>query len=386
MSRPSPPSSFPPLRWSWPASAPLEPAAGQIAPLIRAEDVCPIAGRLDFWDFWPVMDRDGDIAELGGGLWMALCAPRRPDPEQRHNLARIHLLRRTSRGWRDCGPALPDGFSPGSREWSGSAYLEGDGRRVRLYFTAAGVRGEASASLAQRIYSTAGGLGFGCDGQPSISGWSPPFEALVADDLHYRRILPGVGHIGLVKGLRDPFWFRDPVDGGGYLLFTGSACGPASNYDGLIGIARTCEADASGRFATLPPLVDATGFANELERPHMIHRQGRYYLFWSTQRSQFAPVGPRPATGLYGAVANRIGGPYQLLNGTGLVIANPPEEPRQAYAWQVLNDLSVTSFIDFWGLQGRDPAEDAGLARRQFGGAPAPLLRLDLNGAVSTLL
>ncbi|HTM96970.1 MAG TPA: glycoside hydrolase family 68 protein, partial [Croceibacterium sp.] len=65
------------------------------------------------------------------------------------------------------------------------------------------------------------------------------------------------------------------------------------------------------------------------------------------------------------------------LNGTGLVFANPPEAPAQAYSWLVLPDLSVTSFVDNWG---REPAEP-----RRFGASFAPALHLRLDGANAVL-
>ena len=48
----------------------------------------------------------------------------------------------------------------------------------------------------------------------------------------------------------------------------------------------------------LAPLVDATGFNNELERPHLRVFDGRYYLFWSTQAQVFAPDAGAWPTGL----------------------------------------------------------------------------------------
>ena len=62
------------------------------------------------------------------------------------------------------------------------------------------------------------------------------------------------------------------------------------------------------------------------------------------------------------------------LNGTGLVFANPPEAPNQAYSWLVMPDLQVTSFIDDWG----NPSP--GGQERRFGATFAPMLRLRLDG------
>ena len=85
-------------------------------------------------------------------------------------------------------------------------------------------------------------------------------------------------------------------------------------------------------------------------------------------------------------VGPSVTGPFEPLNGTGLVIANPPEEPRQAYCWQVLDTLEVVSFVDHWGLNGRDPIVDPDLNRAQFGGTVAPMLKIEIEGPNTTLL
>ena len=76
-------------------------------------------------------------------------------------------------------------------------------------------------------------------------------------------------------------------------------------------------------------------------------------------------------------VSDRLSGGWLPLNGTGLVLANPPSAPRQAYSWLVLPDLQVTSFVDAWGHDG----SDAG----RFGATFAPMLQLRLDGATAGL-
>ena len=130
----------------------------------------------------------------------------------------------------------------------------------------------------------------------------------------------------------------------------------------------------------LPPLVAADGLNNEQERPHVIARGGLYYLFWSTQRKVFEPNGPNGPNGLYGMVAPSLFGPYEPLNGTGLVAANPDSEPFQYYSWWVMDDLQVASFVDLVGV-GTDPIIDDPVWRRtHFGGVPAPRFRICLDG------
>ena len=183
----------------------------------------------------------------------------------------------------DHGDALPDGFSPGSREWSGSAVLHSDRNTVSLYFTAAGRR-EGRPYFEQRLFGTRGQLIRSGDAA-SIRDWSLPRELFAADGIFYAPAREQVPTSGMILGFRDPGYFRDPADGRDYILFTGSAADAGDAHDGVIGVARR-DGDV---WTPLPPLVEAFGVAKELERPHIIARDGRYHLFWSTQASRFAP-------------------------------------------------------------------------------------------------
>ncbi len=351
--------------WTPAHIASLDPGH-QTAPLIAAPDVERIDAQLDIWDAWPAQRADGTPHVLGTGaqLWMALGAPRDPDPDARHALARIHLLRREPDGqWTHLGPAMPDGFSPGSREWSGSAIVDEDGKALTLYFTAAGRRGEDEPSFEQRLFQTRATLAEdGACGQ-----WSIPREIIQVDGIHYMPTAGAGGGLGTIKAFRDPAWFRDPASGEQLIVFAASRAGSASAYNGVVGLAK---ASAAEGWAACPPILCADGLNNELERPHLLHRDGLYYLFWSTQAHVFDPAGPVGPTGLYGMVSGRIEHGWRPLNGSGLVFANPPAAPAQAYSWLVLPDLSVTSFVDDWG----------GTSERRFGATFAPFLHLWLDG------
>jgi levansucrase len=68
-----------------------------------------------------------------------------------------------------------------------------------------------------------------------------------------------------------------------------------------------------------------------------------------------------------------MAGPWRPLNGTGLVLANPADCPQQTYSWYVDAALQVCSFVDV-------------LPGGGFGGVPAPLLQLALEGERSRVL
>lgn len=350
------------------------------APLIRDEDVVRISPDLDIWDAWPIQDSDGmpSVMATGETLWMALGSPRFADPEERHGHARIHLLSRGASGWRHLGPALPDGFSPGSREWSGSAVLASDRTSLALYFTATGRRGEPVPTFEQRLFRAEATLRH-VNGVFALVDWCGLAEFVVRDPAHYMASDAGTGAVGTIKAFRDPAYFLDPRDGRHHVFFAASLAGSRSAFNGVVGSAVALD-DPLGAWEIRPPLLSADTLNNELERPHVVHHDGLYYLFWSTQRHVFNPEGATGPTGLYGMVSDRLDGGWTPLNETGLVFANPAEAPRQAYSWLVMPDLQVTSFIDAWGLE----AGDSGTKR--FGATFAPMLQLRLDGTRAGLV
>lgn len=379
MTPPSPAASSAPLStiepacWSADDIAAISDRAVDYAPPIKAGDFKRVSENLDIWDAWPIQQEDGMPAPVAPGerLWMALGAPRLADPNDRHWRARIHLLQDGGAGWRDLGLAMPEAFSPGSREWSGSAVLAADGKTVTLYFTAAGRRGEAKPSVEQRLFSADATLERHQDAW-RLSDWRGLHEAIIRDATNYMASDAGTGALGTIKAFRDPAYFRDPYDGRHYLFFAGSRAGARSAFNGVIGAAVAVR-ERGAKWRILAPLIDASGLNNELERPHVVMHRGLYYLFWSTQSEVFDPTGPIGPTGLYGMVSERLTGGWRPLNDTGLVFANPRGAPRQAYSWLVLPDLSVISFVDDWG---RGPCD---AEPRRFGGTFAPPLRLRLE-------
>lgn len=365
--------------WTRTAVAQIDIQSIATAPAIDRTTVKQILPGVDLWDYWPVQQRDGRTGAIAGGtLQMLLGAPATGDPEARHALARIRLMFQRRGQWFDLGNLFPDGFSPGSREWSGSAILAEDQRSITLYFTAAGYRGEATISFDQRLFETSADLII-VDGEPCLGAWSAPTQSVVADGRLYASDMTGGGGIGTIKAFRDPFYFRDPADSQEYLLFAASLAASGSPWNGAVGAARR----EGGRWSLADPLIAADGVNNELERPHVVFHQNRYYCFWSTQREVFAADGPDGPNGLYGMVADSFSGTWRPLNGSGLVFANPADQPIQAYSWLVLADLSVISFIDRPGLSA-EPS-DSVVARAHFGGTPAPLLHLVLDGDRATL-
>lgn len=361
--------------WTEADAARIDPAAAAQVPIVDGAKRTGLASGVIYWDMWPIQDDTGRPATIAGReLWMALTAPDRQDPSLRHFEAKIRLLERTGAGWRDLGPVLPDTAVPYEREWAGSAHF--DGTHVTLYFTAAGTA-RKPGGYQQELFEAAAAIGR--NGLPCE--WSEPRPSITRLHPAYMLANAHEGEAGKIKAFRDPAWFRDPADGSEYLIFTGSLAKAKTEFNGCIGIARR----APDGWQLLPPLIAADGVNNELERAHVVFHGGRYYAFWATQSGTFAPHLRRAPNGLYGMVADTLLGPWRPLNGTGLVVGNPAEEPVQTYSWFVDADLVVSSFVDFWGLSGAALPEDAAEANRHFGGVPAPLLQLRIDGDRCTL-
>lgn len=371
--------------WSRQAVAAIGGQQVRSIPVIGPDDLHDALPGYQLWDSWPFETLQGSTVVLGGWTpWVVMCAPRDVHPDLRHDIARLRLMLERGGTWRDCGYLLPEDLNPGSREWAGSTVYDAASGRVTLFYTATGRRGDSGRSFEQRLFQTSGKLEVSAD-SIRLTGWSEPVESLAADGKTYVIVNQTVGEPGFIKGFRDPFHFRDPVDGAHYLLFTASDAAAESAFNGVVGLARATGNDLNG-WSLLPPLVSANGVNNELERPVLRVRDGRYYLFWSTQRRTFDPSGPTGPNGLYGMVADRLAGPWRPLNGTGLVAPNPAEEPVQTYSWWVMDNLEVAGFVDNWGLKGRSVAEQPELVLSTFGGVPAPRFRIALDGETAQIV
>ncbi len=373
-----------PARWTRRHLAAPAGGAATTAPVIGLPAPPRVLPHDDVWDLWPIQEEDGSTSVVRGReLWMALSAPALGHPEERHDRARLRLLARDGDGWTDLGHAFADGASPGSREWSGSAVRRPDGT-VSVFYTAAGRRGEARPTFAQTVVEARARL-VTDDGPVLLEQAAEHREVLRSDGVTYLPADEIEGGPGQIRAFRDPGWFRDPADGREYLLVAASVSASADGDDGFMGAVALAAATPGG-WSLRQPLLVADGVNHEIERPHIVVYRSSYYLFFSTHSHSFHPPGSAP-TGLYGFFAPSLTGPYTPLNGSGLVLRNPAEEPYQAYAWLVLPDLKVVSFLNYRSIGGPDPwkAEPAE-ARAAFGGTIAPVLELTLHEAGASVV
>ncbi|WP_226005820.1 glycoside hydrolase family 68 protein [Natrinema salinisoli] len=389
--------------WSRIQAERIERTAATTAPIIYPPSVDP-APDVHVWDTWFLRNRDGSIAEIDGWrVVFSLTAPADRLPGKRHDVATIrYFYSRDGKRWHDGGPVFEAGNPLGSRQWAGSALYDGageagDGSRsggeIYLFYTAAGHRGESELSYRQRIAAASGGRVRVTDDEFGIAG---PFDheiLLTPDGDRYETEAQSRGPI---YTFRDPWFFEDPETGRTHLLFEANTPvrdradleddDPSSlEFNGSIGLATSPTGDPTD-WEFERPLVDAVRVNQELERPHVIYRDGRYHLFFSSHRHTFAPGLDGP-DGLYGFVADSLQGEYRPLNDSGLVLTNPESAPYQAYSWLAYphdGEILVSSFFNYYDLGslhiddvGSLPAEEQ---FSRFGGTLAPTVRLALEG------
>ncbi|WP_152039841.1 glycoside hydrolase family 68 protein [Salinigranum salinum] len=348
------------------------------------------------WDTWLLRTPGGEIAEVNGyRVIVALSAPNDLLPGKRHDVATHRFYYSTDgRQWTPGGRVFGDTDPLGSRQWAGSAIYDPSTGAVSLYYTAAGSRGEDELSYTQRLAVAHGGS-LVVDEDDGVSFEGPWTHDTLArpDGEWYEREEQSRG---MIYTFRDPWYFEDPETGEAYVLFEGNTPVPEGSeacdgdpvqqeFNGSVGIARAAH-DEPTACELLPPLIDGVCVNQELERPHVVYRDGTYYLFIASHKHTFAP-GLDGYDALYGFAADALFGEYEPLNGSGLVLTNPANAPFQAYSWLAYghrDEILVTSFFNYYDYD-RPSLDDVGLFPepeqfRRFGGTLAPTVRLGVDG------
>ncbi len=356
------------------------------------DDVDEVAPDYWVWDTWPLRNRDGSIAQVNGyQVVFALTASKDYTWSGRHDHAAIrYFYSKNGKDWKMGGLAYDQDEALGSRQWAGSAMLDDDGK-VNLFYTASGRKGEEETTFEQRLAKTTFDIEADKKSKSvELSNFGDHQILAEADGEYYETQEQKTGDI--IYSFRDPWFFQDPKTGKEYLIFEGNTAGDeksldpenigdadfrethdvpdgAENYNGNVGIAEAQNEDLTD-FELLPPLLEANGVNQQLERPHILVKGGDYYLFTITHKFTFAPglTGP---DGLYGFTNDSLRGDYEPLNGNGLVVANPEDDPFMTYSHAVMPNGTVISFVNEY----RD--ENGEL---QHGGTFAPTLKLSIHG------
>jgi levansucrase len=357
------------------------------------------------WDSWPLTDRDGNIASVKGWkVLFALSAPNDVLPGKVHDIATIrYFYSKNGKDWTLGGTLFPEGASLGSREWAGSAMMD-DGK-IHAFYTATGHRGQEPLTFEQRLAMATGDIVADSNGV-RFENWGDHKVILEPDGNYYQTREQAQQGEGGGYAFRDPMWFKDPKTDKEYILFEGNSGGAAGertfkqeyagsteytsenpvpagavHANGNIGIAEVVDGDPSN-LKMLPPLLEANYVNEELERPHIVVKDNQYYLFTDSHINKYAE-GLQGPEGLYGFVSDTLIGGYEPLNESGLVLANPPENPYQAYSWLVLPNLNVVGFAHFGDL-GDMSIGDVGnqspeFQFEHFGGTLPPTVKLSIK-------
>lgn len=371
------------------------------------------------WDTWPLRNRDGSMTQIDGWqiIFSLVADKSKPEinvPGDRHNFARVgYFYSRNGKsgggaGWEFGGEVFDmdrvKSLAPGANQtWAGSAMWDDEKEEINLFYTVANALPEAKQRLA---------LAKGVTVETSPQGVhvsqadSHHILAEAGDSPHYEEI---ENSTGIITGFRDPWYFQHPETGEDWILFEGNT--PTDNdvfdhplnYNGNIGAARATSDDLT-EWELWPPIIDATGVSQQLERPHAIFQDGKWYIFFITHEFTFAPqlwseggqnengdwvkAGEPPGPeGLYGFVADGLyDSNMQPLNKGGLAVANPESAPFQTYSWLAMPHGSgsvVESFVNFRDVDTLDhPGEKL---KEAFGGTLAPSLKVDINGTETSV-
>lgn len=356
------------------------------------DNVDQVAPDYWVWDTWPLRNRDGSIATVNGyKVVFALTASKEYTWSGRHDEAKIrYFYSKNGKDWEMGGLSYDPDKALGSRQWAGSAMMEEDGK-VHLFYTASGRKGEETTTFEQRLAKTTFDIEVDKkDKSVELSNHGEHMILAEADGEYYETQDQKTGDI--IYSFRDPWFFKDPKTKKEYIIFEGNSAGyektldpenigseefrkdhevpaGAEDYNGNVGIASAENEDLT-EFELLPPLLEADGVNQQLERPHVLVKGGQYYLFTISHQFTFAP-GLNGPDGLYGFVNDSLRGDYQPLNDNGLVVANPEDDPFMTYSHAVMPNGTVISFVNEY-------IDENG--NKQLGGTFAPTLKLSING------
>jgi levansucrase len=364
-------------------------------PLIPRSGVPMTSDKVYVGDAWALKNLNSEVVTYHGWHVMFSLTDTRRLPYNHPNAGvRIgYYYSRDAKSWIYGGNLFPDGASLGSRMWSGSTFLTG-WNDITAVYTAVGHTGAApdDRDAEQRIAVSKGHI-HADNSHVWFTGFWQHEVVLQPDGTMYQTHDQWAANQAneTLYAFRDGNLIRDPADGKVYMLFEGNTGGirlrctsrdigrvppghkvpsRSTNYRGAIGLAEATSADLTS-FTLLPPLLSANCVNQELERPQIVIKYGRYYLFTDTHNSRYAP-GVTGPDGLYGFVGPGLRSDYQPLNNSGLVAGNPPDAPYQAYAWDTMPNWMSQSKI--MNRPGGEP-----------GGSFAPTLQLSVEGTQTSI-
>ncbi|MFG6150119.1 glycoside hydrolase family 68 protein [Halobacillus sp. B23F22_1] len=385
---------------------------------------------MDVWDTWPLQNADGTVAEYNGyHILFGLAG----DPEDPNDTF-IYMFYKDADDksiddWKNAGRVFDDEdkhladdeyLKDQSEEWSGSATFTSDGE-VRLFYTNRTefnvdkeLYGKQTLTTAQVNVSEPEAGTLNVDG---VEDHKSIFEG--GDGSVYQNVEQAFGNGDIDWNenhtLRDPHYIEE--DGSKYLVFeanTGTEFGysgeeslynrayysksnkyfqdekdkllesPQKDYaelaNGAIGIIEIN--DDYTLKEVKDPLIASNTVTDEIERPNIFKKDGKWYLFTSARGSKMTIDGiDDEDIYMLGYVANSLDGEFKPMNKTGIVLHQDldPYDVTWNYAHYAIpqensDEVVITSY-----MTNRGYFEDE---KSTF----SPSFKLDLKGKKSSVV
>ncbi|WP_101845631.1 glycoside hydrolase family 68 protein [Halobacillus sp. Marseille-P3879] len=386
--------------------------------------------KMDVWDTWPLQNADGTVAEYNGyHILFGLAG----DPEDPNDTF-IYMFYKDADdksidSWKNAGRVFDDEdkyqaddkyLKDQSEEWSGSATFTSDGE-VRLFYTNRTEFNESKELYGKQTLTTA---------QVNVS--EPKAGTLNVDGVEDHKSIFEGGDGSVYQNVDQAFgngeidWnenhtFRDPhyieEDGKKYLVFeanTGTEFG-YSGEDSLYNREyysnsnkyfqdekdKLLESDqkdlaelANGAIGIIEinddytlkevkdPLIASNTVTDEIERPNIFKKDGKWYLFTSARGSKMTIDGiDDEDIYLLGYVANSLDGEFKPMNKTGIVLHQDldPYDVTWNYAHYAIpqedsDEVVVTSYMTNRGYFEEEKSTFS------------PSFKLDLKGKKSSVV
>ncbi|QGH33158.1 glycoside hydrolase family 68 protein [Gracilibacillus salitolerans] len=357
--------------------------------------------KLDVWDTWPLQNADGTVAEYNGYHILFGLAGNPDNAEDTF----IYLFYKKADensidSWKNAGRVFDDNdkfeandkyLKDQSEEWSGSATFTSNGE-IRLFYTNRTEFDEAKDLYGKQTLTTAqvnvSEIEEGALQVDSVEDHKSIFEG--GDGSVYQNVMQAFGgdEINWKENhtLRDPHYIED--NGHKYLVFeanTGSDYGysgesslynqayygnsnhffqnekgwllnsPKKEYaelaNGAIGIVEIT--DDYELKKVMEPLIVSNTVTDEIERPNIFKKDGKWYLFTSARGSKMTIDGiDDEDIYMLGYVSNSLTGEFKPMNKTGIVLHHDldPYDITWNYAHYVIpqettDEAVVTSYM-----------------------------------------
>ncbi|SFM13915.1 levansucrase [Gracilibacillus orientalis] len=386
--------------------------------------------KLDVWDTWPLQNADGTVAEYNGyHILFGLAG----NPENAEDTFVYLFYKKADENsidaWENAGRVFDDNdkfeandkyLKDQSEEWSGSATFTSNGE-IRLFYTNRTAFDEAKDLYGKQTLTTAqvnvSEIEDGALQVDSVEDHKSIFEG--EDGSVYQNVMQAFGgdEINWKENhtLRDPHYIEE--NGHKYLVFeanTGTDYGYSgkdslynqayygnSNHffqnekdwlldssqkdyaelaNGAIGIVEIT--DDYELKKVMDPLLVSNTVTDEIERPNIFKKDGKWYLFTSARGSKMTIDGiDDEDIYMLGYVSNSLTGEFKPMNKTGIVLHHDldPYDITWNYAHYVIPQETTDEAVVTSYMTNRGYFEDH---KSTF----APSFKLSLNNKKSSVV